>query len=86
MSEPAFPYTIKQYEDGTEGMSLRDYFAAAAPPVPKWIMDAYIDNYKLNNLDECLPPWNDRVLRDIAYQEARWRLAYADAMMKARGQ
>ena len=30
MSHPAFPHTREQIERGEEGMSLRDYFAAAA--------------------------------------------------------
>jgi hypothetical protein len=53
------------------GPDLRDYFAAKAPPPPKWWMDSYKDHI---NTD----------LDSVAEHIAQWNYSYADAMLKAR--
>ena len=53
------------------GMNLRDYFAAKAPPPPKWWLDCYAK--KPESLDE---------YADVLVQ---WAYCYADRMLEARG-
>lgn len=66
---PAFPREDYQSIDapGQRGMSLRDYFAAHAPPAPAWWFEDY--ESALRDLDM------------FAQHEAQWRMAYADAMI-----
>lgn len=75
---PAYPATFDEWDGHSErwritssgGASLRDYFAALAPPPPEWWMDQY--GSKVNTLDE------------VAQCIAQWNFVYADAMLKAR--
>lgn len=56
----------------TQGMTLRDYFAAHAPPAPKW----WIDGYTKNATD----------LDTVAETIAQWNYVYADSMLAAGGE
>lgn len=64
---------MKAYPKDPSGqfMDLRDYFAAHAPPVPDLFMKRRDHNREINESDL------DHMIR--------WRYAYADAMMKGRG-
>lgn len=74
---PAFPQPATQdgyatsspYGMAGGGMTLRDYFAAKAPPPPKWWMDCYAKNAQ--DLDS------------VAKVLAQWNYVYADAMLEA---
>ena len=74
---PAFPVSSERYldskfpRDGSyspDGMTLRDYFAAKAPPAPKW----WLEWAEGNQLD------------DDATVYAQWAFSYADAMLAER--
>lgn len=69
---PAFPVTANNliHVQGKPGMTLRDYFAAKAPPPPKWWMDGYAAGAQ--DLDT------------VAGVIAQWAFCYADAMLAAR--
>lgn len=70
---PAFPFLPMQDRHAkTPGMTLRDYFAAKAPPPPKWWMDSYAKSAQ--DLDT------------VAKVIAQWAFCYADAMLAARGE
>lgn len=91
---PAFPTVPINHGYGPEdqgfgigagaGLSLRDYFAAHAPPVPTIAAEAYLDSLKINEPEAMEIPWNGWVLERLAVQERRWRYAYADAMIAGR--
>lgn len=56
---PAFPFSDGAAMEASEGMSLRDYFAAHAPPPPDWWhggqdRTADIAEWKWNYADEML--------------------------------
>jgi hypothetical protein len=53
-----------------QGMTLRDYFAANAPEMPKWFYETSF----CSSIDEKLS------------RLAQWRWAYADAMIAGRGE
>lgn len=63
------------------GDATRNYFAAHAPPLPDEIRAAYIESLRLNEPEAMCLPWNEYTFRKLVMQEARWRVAYADAML-----
>lgn len=66
LDSPSHEYTAESFD----GMSLRDYFAAEAPPPPTWWMKDYASNAKdLGAVADCI---------------AQWNYEYADAMIKRR--
>lgn len=73
----AFPLPSERNAEGAicdareTGMTLRDYFAAKAPPPPKWWMDSYAKNL------ECLDAYADVL--------TQWAYCYADSMLRQRG-
>ena len=75
----AFPSSTKVFTESAtgeieelimleKGMTLRDYFAAHAPEVPKWFYEAMCDGKEIAD-QRCI---------------AMWRYSYADAMLKER--
>lgn len=66
------------------GMSIRDYLAAHAPPVPQVAADAYLKCLQQDQAELMEIPWNDGVLKALAFQEARWRWHFADALLSIR--
>lgn len=67
-------------------VSLRDYLAAHAPPVPDVAMSRFLQCKATNEPERWGPnalTWNEGNLKDIAFQEARWRVVYADALLTA---
>lgn len=81
---PAFPSTGQL---DINGMSLRDYFAAHAPDMPRWFIRKCLGLPKSATIAE----WNKhdrRVLDDDAMDQEtammEWRWYYADAMLRAR--
>jgi len=72
---PAFPSEIDH------GMTLRDYFAAHAPPLPHELQHFAYEFAQVNSPDRTLGEKCDRLL-DIV---SEWRYRYADAMLAARG-
>jgi hypothetical protein len=91
---PAFPTTPVNngYDHQTTGagtgsgvgMSIRDYLAAHAPPVPKVAYDGYLECLRTNEPESMEIPWNDHILRCLAFQEARWRWHFADELLSIR--
>ena len=82
---PAFPnITPDMIVPGGPGMSLRDWFAGMAPPVPAVAAEGYLRCLKTNDAEAMEIPWNDFVLAQLARQEARWRGHFADAMLAER--
>lgn len=84
---PAFPMQLwNQKVDGAinvvqdlRGMSLRDYFAAHAPPMPADIArDAW------GASQERAGGSGTKAENLMAYLDAKWRYRHADAMLKAR--
>lgn len=69
---PAFPISPHSGEPCDDGMSLRDYFAAHAPIGWKDVLD-------ITGAPQDMP------IGEIFAEWAELRLAYADAMLKARG-
>ena len=68
------------WQSSSGGMSLRDYFAAHAPPPPRgWIVDGKDQNYRLAK------KMLTRAGTDI-YAEIEWRWFWADCMLEARNQ
>ena len=68
---PAFPVIgAPGAPEDYPGMWLRDYFAAKAPPPPKWWMDSYAKPA------QCLDTFAQVV--------SQWAYAYADAMILER--
>lgn len=67
---------------GSDGMTLRDWFAGQAPDVPNWWLEMQrnIDRQR-NPLGEPHKP----APREYLQLLAEWRWAYADAMLAARG-
>lgn len=74
---PAFPL-VTGIESLYDGMSLRDYFAAHAPPMPQGLRE--IVNLSAKR-DEGKGTFNFGL---YAKWEAEWRSCYADAMLKER--
>jgi hypothetical protein len=81
---PAFPQPpclndaneiVSPMDYNEAGMTLRDYFAAHAPPPPAWWLNRY---------DQCFSSAPD--LGTAAQHLAQWRFAYADAMLAEREQ
>lgn len=76
---PAFPREDYQCDDapGQRGMSMRNYFAAHAPPPPDafTIPSPECDNWDDN--DKGNRAWSDWSLR----RAVAWANAYADAMI-----
>lgn len=66
------------------GLSLRDYFAAHAPPVPQFIQDDFVAMLRQDQMDDLTLSWNDGILHRMATLEKRWRDRYADAMLSGR--
>lgn len=56
----------------SNGMTLHDYFAAHAPTPPNWIIE---QQFEAANSDV-----------EAAEAMVKWAHAYADAMLRARGQ
>lgn len=94
---PAFPYSALEPDPETRqlvgsiyadsrGMTLRDYLMAHAPPMPALCINAYVEMLKFNEPEYLEVPWNEGLLNRLALQEARWRVAYADAVLKKRSQ
>jgi hypothetical protein len=85
-SEPAFPSPEVRTIDGMGvsqpyyGMTLRDYFAAHAPPLPADLMALAMEAADTDNPDKTHGEKSD-VLLDI---RATWNYRYADAMLAAR--
>lgn len=76
---PAFPNAL---DSSTTGMSLRDWFAGQAPPCP--IMSEFLSTSKTNDPEFWgIPNWSEEHFNRLAIIEARWRFAYAAAMLKA---
>lgn len=81
---PAFPVNQSEVCNTTPGLSLRDYFAAHAPPAPEWYSRRYM--YGAD------PKGSGLVGKDVqpASMEEQerhfhaWRWHYADAMLAAR--
>jgi hypothetical protein len=65
-------------------ITVRDYFAANAPPLPEVVREHYDQFLKQDHLGSGELAWSGGILNMIAAQEARWRTAYADAMLRAR--
>jgi hypothetical protein len=86
---PAFP-TGELFDCGKvvaymeQGMSLRDYLAAHAPPVPAVAYEGYLDCLRTNEAESMQIPWNDHILKCLAVQEARWRWHFADELLTIR--
>lgn len=76
----AFPnITPDMNVDGGPGMTLRDYFAAHAPPMPEWWHSLWLDREKRKASQD------DRYqMRGPVHAMAAWALDYADAMLAAR--
>lgn len=75
---PAFPTTNNVCE---EGLTVRDYFAAHAPPPPEWWVKQQMEMDRQDN------PHNDSYKprrRGQPEIECMWRFAYADMMIKCR--
>lgn len=70
-SGPAFPGSREH--NWSDGISVRDYFAAHAPP-----MDDDWAGYRRHDWDKHESPSRELALL------AQWRYAYADAMLAAR--
>lgn len=85
---PAFPCsyvgTDLPHEGIGGGMSIRDYFIAHAPPLPAFVINAYIESVKINEPEAVRLPWNEFLLKKLAVQEARWREQYADELLAQR--
>lgn len=64
-------------EVAQEGMALRDYLAAHAPPLPQFLRDALADAKRFKQGKQTVD------LQDYADQSAEWALRYADAVLKA---
>jgi hypothetical protein len=81
---PAFPVPTDHgfVNEGATGMTLRDYFAAAAPPIP----DDVLEDRMIALLRDVgtMPLWNTGVLQQLAELNARWRGLCADAMLAER--
>ena len=70
---PAFPTNSDQHDVSSCGLSIRDYFAAHAPPPPKWWLDSYPDCFsKADRLQLPAEHWS------------QWAFVYADAMLAER--
>ena len=79
---PAFPVPGLQEDAQFNGISLRAYFAAHAPEVPGDFERRTVEVV----VDDLFGPVRKRVERapeTRLQQLVRWRLAYADAMLKA---
>lgn len=76
---PAFPRSVGV--GSPFGMSLREWFAGQAPPLPQPIVAAIERHLKTEEPD--LPLWNDFALDFYAHQEARWRQAFTNEMIDA---
>lgn len=64
------------------GMSLRDYFAAHAPPMPEYLrLEAEVQSRAAAHAQ---PDDIDAWQGIYAYLLAKWATRYADAMLKAR--
>jgi len=78
---------------GDAGVTLRDYFAAKAPDVPTWWITSIEPNRSADGHD-LANEYKHAFQNDPLYKkltaparlrfEARWRYAYADAMIKER--
>lgn len=87
---PAFPRTGEGFGNpkyDEPGMTLRDWFAGQAPPIPegyaddqapKWPESAVWSEYGVEH--------NLRIEAWRATRQAKWAYAYADAMLTARKQ
>jgi hypothetical protein len=83
---PAFPLGYNTKPKDEPGMSLRDYFAAAASEaaVSHFIRKA-IEVFETNDPDDwCQPAYGVWHMEKIAAIEARYRNALADAMLAER--
>ena len=85
---PAFPQSewSLQGGDGREGMTLRDWFAVEAPPVP-WNFEqpAYVDPSTITDwsTEAVNARAHEEMMRDLR-RDVKWRLFWADAMLAAR--
>ncbi len=83
---PAFPNPrvtdssdiVTQWE--TMGMSLRNYFAAHAPPLPAFVRDAFVGVSPQQFKDGK----REYDISQLAEVTAHWNFLYADAMLKER--
>ena len=62
--------------------SARNYFVAHAPPLPDEVRTVYLESLRINEPEAMCLPWNEYTLGKLATQEARWRVAYADALIR----
>lgn len=72
--------------DLPEGMSLRDWFAGQAPPLPPEVVPAGSDRPRIHGFDALglgSAVFEVRV-QSWARLHALWRIAFADAMLEAR--
>lgn len=79
--ERAFPAFWPANEPGSfdHGMTLRDYFAAHAPPMPSAFRDIWIsENLGKSWLEQDLLP------ADVLRMQIAWRWDYATDMLAAR--
>ena len=94
-SEPAFPSVGEGFGDPRHhapGMSLRDYFAANAPPMPDYwapipkYRRVYMsdDEYLALTKDEQDEVTRKSLQQEEAYNRAAWAYMYADEMIERR--
>lgn len=77
----AFPRSDSEYINGSEGMSLRDYFAAAALPV---VMRGWIKELTQDGESSSLNDEGTQYPSDVADLIATETYAMAQAMISAR--
>lgn len=86
---PAFPIETQKDSEGwiqrygSDGMSLRDYFAAHAPAEPGWWFDPVMDTEKPDDYADtaAIRSWEDRRNRERWIQ---WPYAWADLQIAQR--
>lgn len=75
-ARPSVPGCFEQ-----DGLTYREYLIAHAPPMPAVVLEKYWELLRTNEPGHHDLPWNEFTLGKLAMQEARWRNAYADAIL-----
>ena len=85
---PAFPGTAVanpgEWAIAPSGMSLHDWFAGQAPPIPQAVLNEWWIVLSTNEPEITDLPWNEGVLKKLATLYKRWGHIYADVMLAAR--
>lgn len=90
--DPAFPAKLPRQDTRGEeaadfaffaGLTLRDWFATHAPPVPAWFMPDQVPEQRYGANLRPLPP-SASENKALAERFIAWRWHYADLMLRAR--